>query len=276
MRDWRGINVVRVGASAACALLAAMLAAGCSAGPVTIYQYQPTEDTCYDLAVQALQRHIVLPASPPACAGLSPAQVNMAVARAIREVTGGQPKAIARHLASFARPYLAHLVRAIPPPSATAPPTVPGAAAHATPARDLPLDLAALAAWVLTASAGAYMLAGWLLSWLARRRGRPRRRRPADIGTVFTFSHLGLALTGLGTWIAFVATDLSVLAWVALGMVVLIAGLGMGVLAASLPESAGASGAAGRAGRPVIVIAAHGTLATLTILLVLLAAIGAA
>jgi hypothetical protein len=268
-------NLTRVGAGVSCALLAATLGAGCSAGPVT--SYQPTEDTCYDLAVQALQRHIVLPAGPPACAGLSPAEVNMAVARAIGEATGAQPKAIARHLTSLARPYLAHLVRAIPPPApptATAPPTVPRSAAHAAPARDLPLDLGALAAWVLTASAGAYMLAGWLLSWLPRRRDRPRRRRAADAATVFTFSHFGLALAGLGTWIAFVASGLSVLAWVALGMVVLIAGLGMGVLAASLADSAGASGTAGPARRPVMVIAAHGTLATLTILLVLLAAIG--
>ena len=91
-----------------CALLAAMLAAGCSAGPVT--SYRPSEQTCYDLAVQALQRHVALSAHPPACAGLSAAVVNMAVARAIKEVTGPWPKAIARqwmkplvNLTSFSR-----------------------------------------------------------------------------------------------------------------------------------------------------------------------------
>ncbi len=97
-----------------------------------------------------------------------------------------------------------------------------------------------------------------------------------DAATAFTFSHFGLALAGLGTWIAFVATGLPVLAWVALGLVVPIAGLGMGVLAARLPEPARTSVAARRAPSPVIVIAAHGMLATLTILLVLLATIGAA
>jgi manganese efflux pump family protein len=254
-----------------CVLLAAMLAAGCSAGRVT--PYRPTEDTCYHLAVQALQRHIVLPADPPACAGLSPAEVNMAVAMTIGTVTRAQPKAIARHLTSIARPYLDNLVRAVPPAATLpppAPPAGPRAAARARPAQDLPLDLAALGAWVLTASAGLSMLAPWLVRWLAR-----RRRRAADSATAFTLSHFGLALAGLGVWIAFVATDLPVLAWVAVCMVVLIAGLGMGVLAAALPEPTRASATARRAERPVAVIAAHGALATLTILLVLTAAIGA-
>ncbi len=183
----RGLTVV------SCVLLAAVAAAGCSAGRVT--SGRPTEQACYHLAVQALHRQIVLPADPPACAGLSPAEVNMAVGRAIREVTGARPKAIARHLASLARPYLDHLVRAIPPaaPSAVAaPPGAPHAAARARPAQDLPLDLAALGAWVLTASAGLYMLAPWLVRWLAR-----RRRRAADSATAFTLGHFGLALTGL-------------------------------------------------------------------------------
>ena len=260
----------RIGVS--CALLAAMLAAGCSAGPVT--SYRPSEQSCYDLAVQALQRHVTLSARPPACAGLSSAQVNLAVARAIREVTGPWPKAIARHLAYQDRAYLAHLVSVIPPPPPAASPAGPQAPAPARPSRDLLLDLGALAAWVLTAAAGVYLLAGWLVTWLARL-VRRRRRTRADAATAFTVSHFGLALTGLGVWIGFVATDLPALAWVALGMVVLIAGLGMGVLSAALPGPARAGAAGSQARIPVILVAAHGLFATLTILLVLLAAIGA-
>lgn len=270
------------------AMLAVLLGGGCSASQAT--SYRPSEQACYDLAVRALQRHVTLSARPPACAGLSPAQVNLAAARAIKEVTGPWPKAIARHLAYQDRAYLARLVSAIPPQPPAASPAGPQAAAPARPSRDLPLDLAALAAWVLTAAAGVYLLAGWLVTWLARL-VRGRRRRRADAATAFTVSHFGLALTGLGVWIGFVASDLAVLAWVALGMVVLIAGLGMGVLSAALPgparagavADAGASPdatpAAGpgarRARIPVIVVAAHGMFATLTILLVLLAAIGA-
>ena len=108
----------RIGGS--CALLAALLAGGCSASPAT--SYRPSEQTCYDLAVRALQRHVTLSARPPACAGLSPAQVNLAVARAIKEVTGPWPKAIARHLAYQDRAYLARLVSVIPPaPPAASP-----------------------------------------------------------------------------------------------------------------------------------------------------------
>jgi hypothetical protein len=266
----------RIGVSCALlgALMAVLLAGGCSAGPVT--SYRASEQTCYDLAVLALQRHVTLSARPPACVGLSPAQVNLAVARAIRDVTGPWPKAIARHLAYQDRTYLARLVTVVPPAPPAASPAGPQAPAPARPSPDLPLDLAALAAWVLTAAAGVYLLAGWLVAWLARLLGRRRRRR-ADAATAFTVSHFGLALTGLGVWIGFVATDLAALAWVALGMVVLIAGLGMGVLSAALPGPArpGASPGASRARIPVIVVAAHGMFATLTILLVLLAAIGA-
>jgi hypothetical protein len=69
----------------------------------------------------------------------------------------------------------------------------------------------------------------------------------------------------------FLATQVPALAWVSVGAVILIAGLGMGVLAADLPEPRAQAGG----GLPVTVIAVHGTLATTTILLVLLAAIGA-
>jgi manganese efflux pump family protein len=268
----------RIGVSGAllATVLAVLLTGGCSASPAA--SYRPSGQACYDLAVQALQRHATLGARPPACAGLGPAQVNLAVARAIKDVTGPWPKAIARHLAYQDRAYLARLVSVIPPAPPAASPAGSQAPAPARASRDLPLDLAALAAWVLTAAAGVYLLAGWLVTWLARL-VRRRRRRRGDAATAFTVSHFGLALTGLGVWIGFVATDLAVLAWVALGMVVLIAGLGMGVLSAALPgparAGAGAGPGASRARIPVIVVAAHGMSATLTILLVLLAAIGA-
>ena len=87
----------------------------------------------------------------------------------------------------------------------------------------------------------------------------------------FIIGHFGLALTGLCIWIGFLGTGVTALAWVAVGLVILIAGLGMGVLAADLPEP----GATRRGRLPVTVIAVHGTLATATILLVLLAAVGA-
>ncbi len=88
------------------------------------------------------------------------------------------------------------------------------------------------------------------------------------------FGHVGLAVTGLGVWIAFVLTAAPVLAWLGVGLIVLIAGLGMGALSAALPDP-GRGQLPGGAGLPVTVIAVHGMLATAVILLVLLAAIGA-
>jgi hypothetical protein len=257
-------------------LLAAMLAAGCSGGSRGAGGsgggYLATESSCYAFGVQAIQRHITVTAVPMACAGLSHVQINTAVSRAIREVTGSHRKVIARRLAYQDRAYLAHLISAVPAPEAA--PTVAARAPAATrPAGDLPLGLAALGAWLVTALAGSYLLAGWLMTG-KRRRGRvvrPRRIRAAGLTRGFIVGHFGMALVGLGIWIAFLGTGVTALAWVSVGVLILIAGLGMGVLAADLPDP----GARAGRGMPVIVIGVHGALATTTILLVLLAAIGA-
>ena len=68
-------------------------------------------------------------------------------------------------------------------------------------------------------------------------------------------------------------TGLAALAWIAVVLVVIIASLGMAVLAAALPEPSRDTAAAGQQRVPVTVIAIHGMLATLTILLVVLAAL---
>lgn len=302
-RAARGLaGAVRPGPLAAMltASLAVSLAAGCSAAPAA--PYRPTASTCYAFAVRAIQQHVTVTAAPGACAGLSHEQVNQAAARAIRDLTEGQPKAPARRLARQDGAYLARMVSAIPAPrppapaaQATAPVPVP-----ARPGAGLPLALAALAAWVLTAAAGTYLLAGWLADRLAgaRRprkwqrtdgpagRPRPRRWRPGpgrwqpgpggragEPGAGFIVGHFGLALGGLVLWIAFVVTRLAALAWIAVVLVVIIASLGMAVLAAALPEPSRDAAAADRRRLPVAVIASHGVLATLTILLVVLAAL---
>ena len=264
-------------------LLAAALAAGCSGGSGGTGGvggsggaggsgggYVATEDSCYAFGVQAIKRHVTVTTVPRACAGLSRAQVNAAVGRAIKDVVGPHPKAVARHLAHRDQAYLAQLISTVPTP--TAAPTV--AAPAPAPARssgDLPL--AALGAWLVTAAAGSYLLAGWLAVTGRRRARRLRTLRVRATGLTrgFVVGHFGLALTGLGIWIAFLGTGVTALAWVSVGLVILIAGLGMGVLAADLPEP----GARRRGGLPVTVIAIHGALATTTILLVLLAALGA-
>jgi hypothetical protein len=278
---FRGAAPEGLPAAVLAAALTALLAAGCSAGAGA--QYRATADTCYAFGVRALQRKITVTAVPRACAGLSHAQVNLAVARAIRDVAGSRHRAVARRLAYQEGEYLAQLIGTVPPPG-----PAPSAAAPARKPAGLPLGLAALAAWIVTAAAGSYLAAGWLAHGGLRR----RRTQAAGPPAVIIVSHFALAAAGLGAWIAFVAADVSVLAWIAVGLLVPVAGLGMAALVAALPEPAASGGATrpgpqlaarlaetsapARARMPVTVIAAHGVLAMATILLVLLAAVGAA
>ena len=244
------------------ALLAALLTAGCSAPAPAVNR--ATVNTCYAFGLRALQRHITVAGRPAACAGLTDQQINAAAARAVGAAVGAAPKTVARRLSVRDRVYLERLLRGAGPALAAAAPVRPTAG--------LPLRLAALAAWLSTAAAGAYLLAGWLAASRTQ-----RRRRPGGL----VFSHFALAVAGLGVWIAFSATGSRVLGWVAVGLIILIAGLGMGALTAALsqpsPGPAPARDAApARARTPVAVIAGHGVLAATTILLVLLATIGAA
>jgi len=73
-----------------------------------------------------------------------------------------------------------------------------------------------------------------------------RRARAAGLPPVVIVSHFALAVAGLVTWIAFVAADVAVLAWIAVGLLLLIAGLGMATLVTGLPDSAAAGGPAGQ------------------------------
>jgi hypothetical protein len=277
----------------------AALIAGCgAAGPTAP---RATTASCFAFGVQALKRHETVTRMPAACAGLSREQVNAAVGRALREVVGPLAKAPFRSRALAESRYLADLVQSVPParPSAH----------HATPApgrTGLPASLAALACWILAATAGLYLLAGWL----TRTRSGRRRFRDAGMPPAVIGSHAGLGLAGLGVWIAFMTTAEQALGWIAVGTTFLVAGLGMATLLTSVPEpqssdtATAAATAAGTApgsmttlvgtsastktastktagtqtpgGRPpVLVIALHGALATITILLVLLAVIGA-
>jgi manganese efflux pump family protein len=281
-------------AAAVLVATAALAAAGCSAGrPATS---QATVATCYAFAVQALNQHTTVTSVPAACAGLTHEQINVAVDRAIRTVVGPHRKVIARRLAHEEAAYLSYLVTVVPP-RAQAPPAV----SPATPSSRVPLNLAALAAWAVTVVAGTRLLAGWIAHGGLRR----GFARVAGVPRAVIVSHFTLALTGLGIWIAFLATGTAALAWVAVAVVLSVAGLGMATLAGGLPEQrepgdgppeqqparvtplAGAGSASTGvtsartqaigvpAGKPLPIIALHGVLASATLLLVVLAAIGA-
>jgi hypothetical protein len=268
-------------AAAGLTLIAALTVSACS--PATAVQdtaaSPPSVDKCYSYAVAALRQHVVVGRRPAACAGLTPAQVNQVVGRAIRAVVGPHPKVVERRLAAADSRFLGNLVRPVPLPSAASVaaglPTAPG---------QFSVRLAALAAWLATAIPGAYLLTSWVT-----RDGRRRLIRKPGVPSAAPIGHAALAITGLLIWIAFTVTHTAALAWADVGVTWVIAGLGMATLLAASPEQrvigTSTQGAAlvrvnetsttpfpTRA--PVIAIALHGTLATLTILLVLVSAVG--
>jgi hypothetical protein len=154
---------------------------------------------------------------------------------------------------------------------------------------------AALITWVVTAGGGFVMLGLWLQGGGMRQSGRSGVIPPPLI-----LGHFTLAATGLVLWIIYLASDTDALAWIAFGLLVVVAlgGFTMfaiwlqqrrGVTAAAAPASpAGAPATAGGpvpgpgaapAGPaeqrfPIPVVGAHGLLAATTLVLVLLTAAG--
>jgi hypothetical protein len=251
---------------AVAAVFVLLTCAACATGAV-----QPSLARCTAYGVQAIRHHTVVHAVPAACAGLSHEQVNAAVATAVRESVGPRPKAPARRLAAQASKYLAPLITPIPPP----PPVAVSTAGSVSPS-GTELSLFGLGCWVLTASAGSYLV--FRTRIVRRRRGRWSAR--ASLGTIIAV-HVGAAVACVATLAAFAVTGSRAVGWAAAGLVITAAGFGMATLVTALPDPgatargprAPAAGAARRQQSIVAVIALHGVLATVTILLVWLAVV---
>ena len=269
------------------AALAAVLLTGCSghrASPRT------SMSSCVQFGVDAISRHVTVTALPAACQGLSQAEVNQAVSRALRTVAAGAHGKVAqRELIASDNPYLAHLVRAVPPAGKPAAAPVWGQPSQAA------LGLAALVAWLITIGLGTAMMARWITRLLRHGARHGRERLP-----VRNLAHFALAIVSLLAWIGYLVTGIAGLAWTACGLLLPAAGLGMtlvflGPARRSAPSAVSADASpvaavpAGQAvltrpgptqappssRRPaVLMIAAHISAAFLTILLGVLAAIG--
>jgi hypothetical protein len=85
------------------------------------------------------------------------------------------------------------------------------------------LGLATLLCWLFTASFGAYMLR----SLAARGALREQRSVRDGLSPRVLYTHFSLALTGLVTWAAFLATGWGPLAWVAVTLLTPAIGLGI-------------------------------------------------
>lgn len=94
-------------------------------------------------------------------------------------------------------------------------------AAAAAPIRGL--GLAALVTWLLDAGSGGYMLGTWIA-----RGGLRRQRTTGDrLAPAVVFGHFGLATSGLLVWVSYLATRWAFLGWLAVGLLMLVIGLGI-------------------------------------------------
>jgi hypothetical protein len=305
------VNVARVAAAIAGGMVTAFLAAGCAAqnaAPAPGGVPQGSVSACTAFGVRAIDQHLTVTRKPAACQGLSKAQVNLAIGRAIYLVAGpGRHKVAWRHKAWLSGARLAGLISgpqntAGPPPRGYA---IAGSSGPGHRSSDVGLSLAALGAWILAAGSGSYILGAWISHGGIRR----LRAGGAGLSPVVIFGHFALAATGLLVWIIFLVTGWAALAWAAVGLLLPVAGLGMAMLTIGLsgeparavpagPLSAGLLSAVPVPAVPVpavplpasalpadrapaarhtslLVVLGHGLLAVGTILLVLLAALAA-
>ena len=135
--------------------------------------------------------------------------------------------------------------------------------------------------WVLTAGGGFILLATWLGRDGMRQRRRGRIRPPLILG------HFLLAAAGLVLWILYVATDTDAFAWIAFGMLAVVAVLGFTMFGVWVkqrqsPAARAAQPAPGEPREPaeqhfpVPIVALHGLAAVVTVVLVLLATLDVA
>jgi hypothetical protein len=172
------------------------------------------------------------------------------------------------------------------------------------------MTVAALITWTVTAFAGLYLLAIWLIEYDVSAPGGAPTRLPRTVIS----GHVLLASSGLVVWVSYLIVDRDLLAWIALATLVAVALLGLTMLgrwvmvrralsaplrARSMPGRTGqrvATPAGAHSAVPVVVadtgrteqrvatppeshfpvpvVVAHGLLATSTITLVALTVLG--
>jgi hypothetical protein len=147
------------------------------------------------------------------------------------------------------------------------------------------MSVAALLTYLVTATAGLYLLTIWLIEYDHEFQTAAATRLPVPVIS----AHALLAVTGLAVWGAYLLTDRSRLAWATVLILALVAVLG-GTMAIRwikvYRENAAPAGRRAPAGRtvastvpperhfPVAVVIGHGVFAVATLTLVLLTAFG--
>lgn len=133
------------------------------------------------------------------------------------------------------------------------------------------MSVAALVTWVLTAGGGLVLLVIWL------KNGGMAQREKGRIRPAIILTHFALAATGLVLWIVYVANDSSTVAWLAFGLLLVVALIGFTMLGIWLSQRRGAVAVESRPAEqrfPMAIVGLHGLLAATTLVLVFLAAAG--
>jgi hypothetical protein len=119
--------------------------------------------------------------------------------------------------------------------------SAPSTVAAAAPSRTL--AFVTLITWLIDAGSGGYMLRTWIA------RGGLRRQRASDrLAPRVVFGHFGMATTGLLVWLSYLATGWIVLAWLAVGLLMLVIGLGVSTVTVWTPFPAHRAGVEGEGG----------------------------
>jgi hypothetical protein len=147
------------------------------------------------------------------------------------------------------------------------------------------MSLAALLTYLITATAGLYLLTIWLIEYDHEFQTAAATRLPVPVIS----AHALLAVTGLVVWGVYLLTDSSRLAWATVLILVLVAALGftmairwVKVYRANAAPAGRRAPAGGTVGNtvpperhfPVSVVIGHGVFAVVTLTLVLLTAFG--
>ena len=96
---------------------------------------------------------------------------------------------------------------------------------------ELAVKVSALLAWLATA-----LRAAALSSFAGCSPGAASQADPTAVPPAVIVGHAGFGVFGLVLWIAFMATGVTALAWISVGIMAPVAGLGMGVLMLGLPS----------------------------------------
>ncbi len=142
------------------------------------------------------------------------------------------------------------------------------------------MGVAALISWLVTAFFALYLLAVWLIGYGVTGEGAPASRLPTPV----ILGRVLFALTGVVFWVIHLLLDAGTQGWIAVGILAVIAALGLTMFTRWIPVHRGVRG--GRIGPgvpvgglrlplpsgsfPCLSVRAHGVLAVATVTLVLL------